>query len=271
MKKIITICALICFLLLFGPLCSNATVIVDMSMDVDWGSLVVFNGDGDLIWAEGEGELIWTGIESNRSYAELFDYTNNPQAIAQSFYYGPPPTDPNGNITSSVSIPNADAKVFNNYSGDKGGSFEAEANGTKLTSIGKIQSAIEYKIEESAYYFSVNAETRIEIESDNENDKVEINSGFMFADETWLLDSLVLYGGTKQILDWTDTIYGAMYWGSDVIDTDTEKFGIFNTGISAEIYIDSPIHTPVPEPTTMLLFGTGLIGLAGARRKFRKQ
>lgn len=27
---------------------------------------------------------------------------------------------------------------------------------------------------------------------------------------------------------------------------------------------------PIPEPTTMLLFGSGLIGLAGFRRRFKK-
>lgn len=34
--------------------------------------------------------------------------------------------------------------------------------------------------------------------------------------------------------------------------------------------IDNLTITPIPEPTTMLLLGTGLIGLAGTRRKFRK-
>jgi len=41
-------------------------------------------------------------------------------------------------------------------------------------------------------------------------------------------------------------------------------------GDSGGFSFGAEINTVVPEPTTMLLFGTGLIGLAGARRKFRK-
>lgn len=53
----------------------------------------------------------------------------------------------------------------------------------------------------------------------------------------------------------------------------TEACGFFNDKTDSWVALDNVIVegvSPVPEPTTMLLVGSGLIGFAGLRRKFKK-
>lgn len=66
--------------------------------------------------------------------------------------------------------------------------------------------------------------------------------------------------------------YGSSIGGAGItyMMNNSDEDSFFDFCIEIEAYASTPNPNPVPEPTTILLFGTGLIGLAGiGRRKFR--
>jgi hypothetical protein len=97
------------------------------------------------------------------------------------------------------------------------------------------------------------------------------NNGLTYSIKGFLNNAILFQ--SNRTFDTITNVFETYYNNYDSYSTILmDKLVIEISGPGSSIYLDNIVvnSTAVPEPTTMLLLGLGLVGIAGVRRKFRK-
>jgi len=96
-----------------------------------------------------------------------------------------------------------------------------------------------------------------------------ISDAETFAGQSWSDMTIENYSGEFNYIsgvdyDPTKPVYGFAFW-----DTQSQRYSdrFYGSGGEVKFLVPTPTPAPVPEPATMLLLGTGLVGLAGFARQ----